>query len=112
MQEYRINYSLLIGLVIGTFVCSGAIYGLHQFQNSRQSGWLIEEADRARAEKNFHDAVQYYSQYLSIHPDDTEIRIKYANTYLDLAEQDDAPPEDIPAAVQTLETMLRNPSMA
>src|SRR5947208_2404410 len=106
MQEYRINYTLLIGLIIGTFVCSGAIYGLHRFQNSRQSGWLIEEAEKAIAEKNYHDAVQYYQQYLSIHTEDLETRLKYANTYLDLAEQDDVAPEDIAGAVQTLEGLL------
>lgn len=112
MQEYRINYSLLIGLIIGTFVCSGAIYGLHQFQNSRQSGWLIEEAEKSIAEKNYRDAVQFYQQYLSIHNDDLDVRIKYCNAYLDLVEQDDVDPEDVSAAIQVLETMLRNPATA
>ena len=70
MQEYRINYTLLIGLIIGTFVCSGAIFGVHMFQNSRQSGWLISEAEKASAEKNYRDAAQYYQQYIAIHTDD------------------------------------------
>ena len=109
MQEYRINYTLLIGLIVGTFVCSGAIYGLHQFQNSRQSGWLISEAEKAIAEKNYREAAQYYQQYISIHTDDLDAKIKLANTYLDLVEQDDVDPEDFPAAMQSLETMLRNP---
>ena len=44
MQQYRVNYSLLIGLAIGAVVCSGAVYGLWRFQIERKSGWLIGEA--------------------------------------------------------------------
>jgi tetratricopeptide (TPR) repeat protein len=112
MQEYRINYSLLIGLIIGTLVCAGAIYGLHRFQNSRQSVWLISEAEKASADKNYRDAVQYYQQYLTIHGDDKEARIKYGNALLDLTEQDDVAPEELSMAMQVLETMLRDPLMA
>jgi len=112
MQEYRINYTILIGLIVGLFVCSGAIYGIHRFQNSRQSGWLISEADRAIAEKNYHDAVQFYQQYITIHPEDVDTKLKCANTYLDLIAQDDVSPDDISSGVQTLETMLRNTEVA
>src|SRR4051794_34208679 len=107
MQEYRINYTLLIGLVVGTFICSGAIYGIHKFQNSRQSGWLINEAERAIAEKNYRDAAQFYQQYITIHPDDVDTKLKLADTYLDLVAQDDVNPDDMSTAIQTLETMLR-----
>ena len=112
MQEYRINYTLLIGLIVGTFIGSGAIYGIHRFQNSRQSGWLISRAEKASAEKKYRDAVQYYQQYLSIRNDDVDSKLKYAHAYLDLAAQDDVAPEDIGGAVQALETMLRNPTVA
>src|SRR3954463_12830621 len=106
MQEYRINYTLLIGLIVGTLVCSGAIYGIHKFQNSRQSGWLISEAERTIAEKNYRDAVQFYQQYITIHPDDVDVKLKNANTYLDLIAQDDVSPDDISSALLVLETML------
>ncbi|HVT26803.1 MAG TPA: tetratricopeptide repeat protein [Lacipirellulaceae bacterium] len=112
MQEYRINYSLLIGLIIGTFVCSGAIYALHQYQNSRQSGWLISEAEKAVTDKDYRGAVQYYQQYLSIHPEDKDTWIKYGNTFLDLAGQDDVTPDELGAAIQALELMLRDPGLA
>lgn len=111
MQEYRVNYPLLIGLIIGTFVCSGAIYALHHFQNSRQADWLSRAAEKAVADKNYHEAVQYYQQYIAIMPEDKESRIKLGNAYLDLTELDDVAPEDISGAVQTLETILRNPIM-
>src|SRR6478672_11122486 len=111
MQQYRVNYSLLIGLVIGTFVCSGAVYGLWRFQIERKSGWLISEADRAAAEKDFRNAVQFYGQYLSIHPEDSEARLKFANANLDLADQDTAGADDLSYAMQMVEITLRNPKM-
>ena len=39
MQQYRLNYTLLIGLAVGTLVASGAVYGLWKFQ--------IEQSARA-----------------------------------------------------------------
>ena len=112
MQEYRINYTLLIGLIIGTFVCSGAIFGVHMFQTSRQSGWLISEAEKASADKNYRLAAQYYQQYGAIHNDDLEVQTKLANTFLDILEQDNAEPEDVQVAFQQLEGMLRIPAFA
>src|SRR5262245_1951256 len=98
MQQYRVNYSLLIALGIGFFVCSGAVYGLWKFQMERKSGWLMSEAEKARDEKNYNDATQYYMQYLSIHPENKDARIDYANACIDLSEQDDADFEDIKTA--------------
>src|SRR5262245_13804056 len=100
MQEYRINWTLLIGLIVGTVVCSGAIYGIHKFQNARQSGWLINEAEESAAEKNYVQAAQYYIQYNSIHPDEVDTKAKLANTYLDLIEGENADPENYPEAMQ------------
>jgi tetratricopeptide (TPR) repeat protein len=111
MQEYRINYTLLIGLVIAAFVCSGAVWGLHKFQNERQSGWLLKEADSARESKNYQVAAGYLQQYISIQPDDLEAKIKLANTDLDVLNQDDAAPEEVGGALQSLETVLRNPAL-
>lgn len=112
MQEYRINYTLLIGLVVGTLVCSGAIYGIHKFQTSRQSGWLLSEAEKSNAEKSYREAIRNYEQYIAIHTEDTESRVKLANALLDLTEQEDVLPEEYGQAIQSLERMLRNQLMA
>src|SRR5262245_49685285 len=111
MQEYRINWTLLIGLIVGTLICSGAIYGIHSFQNSRQSGWLISEAEKSSAGKNYLQAAQYYIQFNTIHTDDVEAKVKLANTYLDLVEGENADPENYGEALQAIESILRNPLM-
>ena len=112
MQQYRVNYTLLIGLIIGTFVCSGAVYGLWRFQIERKSGWLISEAEKARAEGNLRDATQFYGQYLSIHSEDNDARFKFANAQLDLTEKEDATTEDLGGTARILETMLRSSDVA
>ena len=112
MQQYRVNYSLLIGLIVGTLVCSGAVYGIWRFQVERKSGWLLSEAEKAREAGEYRDAAQFYGQYLSIHSDDTDARLKLANAEIDLTEQDDATMMDIGQALRMLEMTLRSPEIA
>src|SRR5688572_18646669 len=95
MQQYRFNYSLFIGLMVGTLVCSVAIYGLWRFQIGRKSGWLLSEAEKAHEASDFQEAARYYSQYLTIHPRDDSVRIKYASANADITDQDDATMEEL-----------------
>ncbi len=112
MQEYRINFPLLIGLIVGGVVFAGAILGIHAFQTSRQSGWLLDEAEKAIANKNYVQASQYYQQYTAADPNNMEAKIKLADTYLDLLESDNPDPDYIPSAMQSLEMMLRGSAIA
>ena len=108
MQQYRVNYPLLIGLIVGGVICSGAVYGVWKFQLSRTSGWLIGEADRAAEAGDLRKARAYYGQYLSIQNQDDKVRFKYANTMLDVTNQDDVTIEDFTQAARFLESLLRN----
>lgn len=108
MQTYRLNYTLLIGLIVGTLVASGAVYGLWRFQLARNSGKMLAEAEAALAAKNYREAATYFSQYLAIQPDDDESRIKLANVYADVTDQDDVKPEDWGNAINTMESTLRS----
>src|SRR3972149_2206203 len=108
MQQYRVNYSLLIGLIVGTLVCSGAVYALWRFQIERKSGWLLAEAEKAREACDFREAARNYQQYLTIRSGDPATRIKYANAYADLSEQDDATGEELNATWRILEGLVRD----
>ncbi len=108
MQHYRVNYPLLIGLAVGTVVCSGVVYGLWKFQIERKSDWLLGVAEDSLKKGEVRDAAQYYGQYLTIHSEDDATRYKYANALMDMTEQDDATPEDVGTAVRGLESILRN----
>jgi cellulose synthase operon protein C len=111
MQQYRVNYPLLIGLVVGTLVCSGGVYALWRFQIERKSGWLTSEAETAIEAKNYSEAAKLYWQYLTIQPDDVAIRVEYARTYAKLSEQDDISAEDLNMAWRVLEGVVRDPDI-
>jgi tetratricopeptide (TPR) repeat protein len=106
MQQYRVNFSLLIGLLVGTVVCSGAVYGLWRFQIDRNAGALLSDADKAVEEGDYREAVRYYSNYISVRGGD-EARVKLANAFADLAEQDDVAPEEFATARAVLENTVR-----
>ena len=68
MQQYRVNYGLLIGLIVGTLVVSAATYGLWLFQINRNADSLIAASEKARQEGDFRTAAQELGNYLSIRP--------------------------------------------
>lgn len=112
MQQYRLNFSLLIGMIVGMLVCSGAVYGLWRYQVERKSGWLIAEAEKARDAGQLRKATDLYGQYLSIHPEDLETRFKSINMRLDITEGDDVTMDDLGGAARILESVLRDRNMA
>ncbi len=107
MQQYRVNYSLLIGLLVGGVVCSAAMYGLWSYQINRNAGVLRADAEKAVEEGDYRQAVRYYANYVSVRRDDKPARIKLAEAYADLTEQDDVAPEELGAALVVLENTVR-----
>ncbi len=107
MQQYRVNFGLLIGLAVGMFVVSAATYGLHKFQIDRNADTLTAAGEQAQAEGDLKTAVQEYSNYLSIRPDDKEVQLKLANLWADVVEQAKFDPEDVGRAIGYLEEFVR-----
>ncbi len=108
MQQYRVNYTLLIGLLVGSVITSGAVYGLWKFQIGRKSGALLAEAEKALESGDNRTAAQYFGQYLAIHSSDNDTRIKYANATADVAKHDDRKPVEFGMALRVLEATVRD----
>ena len=108
MQQYRLNYRLLIGLCVGAVIASAAIYGLWKFQIGRKSDVLLAEAEKAREAGDSRTAAQYYSHYLSIHGSDDDTRVKLAEAWADRMEADDVQIEEVGIAMRVLETTVRD----
>jgi tetratricopeptide (TPR) repeat protein len=108
MQQYRVNFPLLIGLAVGTLISSGAVYGLWKFQTERRSGYLITEAQQSFDKGDLKGAQEYYAQYIRIKPTDVEQRVKFAELSADIAEKFDASLEDRQRAISILESTLRD----
>jgi tetratricopeptide (TPR) repeat protein len=111
MQQYRFNFPLFIGLIVGTLVCSTAVYGLWRFQINRKSGWLLGEAEKALKENDFRNATKYFRDYLSIDRSNEDVRIKHGLANLDLLKSDDVTQPEFGKALQELETTVRSDSL-
>ena len=107
MQQYRVNFGLLIGLIVGMLVISAATYGLHEFQINRNADTLIAAGEKAQKEGDLKGAVREYSNYLTVRRDDEEVRRKLANLWADVVEQPKFDPEDPGLAVNYLEDYVR-----
>src|SRR5437667_1548018 len=107
MQQYRINYRLLISLGVGFVIASVAVYALHRFQLNRNAKALIAEAVNSEEAGKHQDAAEAYGNYLSIVPDDDAVRVKYANAWADVTEEDDVTPEDFGRGLMVMEETVR-----
>ncbi|MEX2092398.1 MAG: hypothetical protein WD971_06955, partial [Pirellulales bacterium] len=107
MQQYRVNYGLLIGLIVGTLVVSVVTYGLWLFQINRNAGALIAAGEKAQQAGDLRAAVREYGNYLSIRPKDDEVRLKLANLWADVTEQPVVEPEDWGQSIAYLEDIVR-----
>lgn len=86
MQRYRVNYTLLVVFLVGILVSSGAVYGLWRYQVGRKAGDLIVLADELEKEGKPLEVEQTLRNYLSIHPDDREVEVRYANLWADIGD--------------------------
>jgi tetratricopeptide (TPR) repeat protein len=108
MQQYRLNYRLLISLGVGFVVASAAVYVLHKYQLNRNAKALLDQAVTAEEAGKHQDAADAYSNYLSIRPEDDAVRVKYANASGDVTEEDDVTPEDFGRGLMVMEETVRN----
>jgi tetratricopeptide (TPR) repeat protein len=107
MQQYRVNYVLLIVLFVVGVVGTGTAYGLWRFQMQRHADTLYDAAIEAEEEGDVRTVVQYLSSYVSFKPEDMEARVKLANAYADLTEMDDVGFEEMGKALRVLEESVR-----
>ncbi|HEV2968642.1 MAG TPA: tetratricopeptide repeat protein [Pirellulales bacterium] len=94
-----INRFFLLGLLACVVLLAAAVHGLHAFQISRQSSFLLDQAHRALKEKQFGPAVNYFQQYTKLAPQDVDAQAEFGLLLADLGASRDA--------ALTLERVLR-----
>lgn len=87
MERYRVNYTLLIGLLVGLIVAAGAIFGIWTWQMSRNADTLLARASEAEEEGDIVESVLLLENYLGFRPDDQQTRLRQAHLYVDVAKQ-------------------------
>src|SRR5688572_13436242 len=89
MQRYRVNYPLLIGLVVGFFITSIGSYFLGRFQVDQNASRLLSKADAAQAESDIEGAYKSLDQYVRLRNQDKEARRRLGEAAIKLSEEDD-----------------------
>ena len=103
MQRYRVNFPLLIGIVVGTIVVFGGGFALWQFQRNRTADRYITRAADAREEGDLVESIKQLGKYLSIRRNDDAVKVQLASTYADLMDEPDVEPKFIRKGLQILE---------
>lgn len=87
MQRYRVNYGLLIGLLVGGVVAAVSVYGIWRWQMVSNAKSMLERSQQAEAEGDYLEAANELQKYLGFRPNDDETRIKQAMLWVKVAEQ-------------------------
>lgn len=106
MQRYRVNYTLLIGLVVGSLVASGGGYFLWRYQINRSANWYQERAEKQLADGDPREALRYQSMFVQLRPEE-DAKKRRTEIALAVLELPDAENEDIGTAYAYLDKAVR-----
>lgn len=107
MQRYQVNYKLLVGLVVGAIVVGGALYGLLLVQSYRGAEKLLTMAEQEREAGNIQGAAWNLYRYTQKRRNDEPHAIEMAMTFAEIAEDEEAEPQDRRKALGIMEATVR-----
>ncbi len=107
MQRYRVNYGLLVGLVLGVIVFAGGAYALYKYQDSAKADRYLRRAEEAEQSGDIREAWMQLFRYTRYNKEDLAAREKLADTSAKLLTLDDVTMEDIGNAMSMMEQIVR-----
>ena len=84
------NRSFFLGLIACVVLLGAAVHGLHAFQVSRQSRFLLEQAQRAEKDQQYETAIKRFQQYVKLAPEDVAAQAEYGLLLADRGDLRDA----------------------
>lgn len=84
MARLRVNWTLLIVLVLSLVVLGLTVFGLRGWNRNYRAKIGKEKGLAAFEQKQWPEAAQFLGQYLGVHQDDTEILLKYAQAQMSI----------------------------
>jgi len=103
----RINFKLLLALIIGAAILGGGLLAVRRWQVSRNAGGKLETARQRLAEGKSAEALDLLAQYVALRPQDDAAFAEYAKLLLGRASATDATRNDISRAFSALENAVR-----
>ena len=110
MQQYRINYRILIGLVVGFFVSAILLHFLWKWQVDRKATWYRDTAEVALEEEDTLKAFQYMQFFMGLRREDEEARVKLASIAFDVLHLEGAPRDEQSDAFRIISDTVRRTS--
>jgi tetratricopeptide (TPR) repeat protein len=77
----KINGKLLLGLLLGTLVLTGSVFGVHHFQYQRIAAALLWQAGRAEEQGQAERLALYLQRYLEFNPRDDGAKERLARAW-------------------------------
>jgi tetratricopeptide (TPR) repeat protein len=103
----RINFKLLLILIVGIGLAGGGLYALRKLQISRNAEGKFALAKERLAEGKVAEAMDLLGQYVSLRPGDSEAFAEYSKLLLARANTPGASKNDVNRAFNALETAVR-----
>ncbi|MHB1423267.1 MAG: tetratricopeptide repeat protein [Gemmataceae bacterium] len=100
----KLNTTLLLGLFLGTVVCTGAVFGVHQFQYGRIADSLLWQARRAEEQGQVRRQARYLQRYLEFNRKDLKEKARLAKLWI--GEEFADSPRERGKAVRMLDDVL------
>ena len=107
MQRYRINYKLLIGLIIGIPLGLAALIPIWSCQVEENATWFMARAEEAIEQDDLRKALQYLEYYVKFRPDELDAQVRLAHVSNDIANMIGATREDLGTAFFLLDETVR-----
>ncbi len=107
MQRYRINYHLLVGLVIGSVVLSITAHFIWKWRVNSKATWYRERSARALEEGDKIEAFDYLGKFAKLRRDDEQVRVELASLASDIVVLESATREERGTAFAILEETVR-----
>lgn len=99
----RVNFRLLLRLVLALTLTVGAVYGLYAYQSKRIPEAILWQANNAADLGKTDDAVKYIRRYLELKPDDYDQTMKLA----ELVDKRATSAKDLTNALYLYEKVMR-----
>lgn len=110
MQQYRINYKLLIGLFVGSLVLMVTLWQVWKWQVSRKASWYRDIAVEARENDDLLKAFEYQQKFAKLRKADEEARFELAAIANEVLQLEGVPREDQGMAFSILSETVRRTS--
>src|SRR5690348_6623086 len=104
----KLNTKLLLGLLLGTLVATGAVFGVHHFQYGRIADSLLWQARRAEEQGQVRRQARYLQRYLEFNPKDLKEKARLAKLWT--SEEFADSPRERSRAVRLLDDVLAQDS--